>query len=182
MTLVPVKWSLADYHQIIATGILAERSVELLNGEIVEMSPEGPEHAYLGDELSRYLEKRLGERAIVRQGRPITLPDDSEPEPDLAIVRSLGQVYRQRHPYPDDIFWLIEVSNTSLDKDINAKRRTYAQAGIQEYWVIDLQHRCLRVFRNPVGADYASDNTLTSGMVHPLLFPDISLSVEHLML
>lgn len=178
MTVTTAKWTLEDYHCMIEVGLLEARRVELLNGEIVEMPPESPEHAYLGDEVGKYLRDLLGDRAQVREGHPITLLNDSEPEPDLAIVRPLGQIYRQRHPYAKDIFWLIEFSNTSLAKDLDAKRKTYATAEIQEYWVVDLPHRQLKVFRAPREGDYASELTLTTGEISPLAFPDITISVQ----
>jgi Uma2 family endonuclease len=121
MTVTTAKWTLDDYHRMIEVGLLEGRHAELLNGEIIEMPPEGSEHAYLGDEIGRYLSRLLGDRARVREGHPITLPNDSEPEPDIAVVRTLGQIYRQHHPYAEDIFWLIEFSNTSLAKDLDAK-------------------------------------------------------------
>ncbi|MDV2996845.1 MAG: hypothetical protein N4J56_006550 [Chroococcidiopsis sp. SAG 2025] len=178
MTVTTAKWTLEDYHCMIQVGLLEGRHVELLNGEIVEMPPEGPEHAYLGDEVGKYLRNILGDRAQVREGHPITLPNNSEPEPDLAIVKPLGQTYRQHHPYAEDIFWLIEYANTSLNKDLDAKRKTYATSEIQEYWVVDLKHRQLKVFRTPCEDDYTSEETLTVGEISPLAFPDIVISVQ----
>ncbi|MGJ3244635.1 MAG: Uma2 family endonuclease [Elainellaceae cyanobacterium] len=180
MALTTAKWTLNDYHRMIETGILSDRRVELLNGEIIEMSPEGPDHAYLGDAAGDYLESLLQGRANVREGRPITLPDDSEPEPDIAIVNLLGKVYRQRHPYPEDVFWLIELSNSSLTKDLEPKQLIYAVAGIQEYWVANLKTSELVVFRDPQREDYRVQLALKDGTVQPIAFPDISISVERL--
>lgn len=181
MTVTTAKWTLDDYHRMIEAGLLEERHVELLNGEIIEMAPEGPEHAYLGDETGKYLSSLLGTQARVREGRPITLPNDSEPEPDLAIVRPLGEIYRQRHPYVEEIFWLIEFSNTSLTKDLDAKRKAYAAALIQDYWVVDLKHRQLKVFREPVDGNYLLELTFTTEEINPLAFPDIVVSVQRLL-
>jgi len=181
MTVTTAKWKLDDYHRMIEVGLLEGRHVELLNGEIIEMAPEGPEHAYLGDETGKYLSSLLKERARVREGRPITLPGDSEPEPDLAIVKPLGQTYRQRHPYSEDIFWLIEFSNTSLAKDLDTKRKTYATANIGEYWVVDLKHQHLKIFRDPLEGNYETEVTLTSKEVIPQAFPDVAISVQQLL-
>ncbi|URD53842.1 Uma2 family endonuclease [Chroococcidiopsis sp. CCNUC1] len=177
MTVTTAKWTLEDYHCMIEVGLLEDRHVELLNGEIVEMPPEGPEHAYLGDEVGKYLRDLLGDRAQVREGHPVTLPNDSEPEPDLAIVKPLGQTYRQHHPYVEDVFWLIEYANTSLNKDLDAKRKTYATTEIQEYWVVDLKHRQLKVFRTPSEGDYTLEETLIAGEISPMTFPDVVISV-----
>ena len=128
------KWTLDDYHRMIQSGLLDGRSVELLNGAIVEMSPEGEAHAYISHEAAKYLGRVLGEQADIRQGKPITIPSsDSEPDPDIAVVHPLGREYLQHHPSPDNIFWLIEFSHTSLSKDLEDKRRTYALAAIPEY-------------------------------------------------
>jgi Uma2 family endonuclease len=181
MTVTTAKWTLDDYHRMIEVGLLDNRHVELLNGEIIEMPPEGPEHAYLGDESGTYLSQLLGDRAKVREGRPITLPNNSEPEPDLAIVRPLGRIYRQRHPYAEDVFWLIELANTSLAKDLEIKGRAYATAGIEDYWVVNLKNRNLKVFREPVDGDYTRQLTLTTGEIHPLAFPDVTISGQRLL-
>jgi Uma2 family endonuclease len=183
MTLTPVKWTLDDYHRIVESGVLNDRPVELLNGEIVVMPPEGPAHAAYSQESADYLRAVLGSRAKIREAKPITLPaSNSEPEPDIAIVapRSI-QVYLQHHPYPEDIFWLIEFSQSSLAKDLETKSRIYAAAGILEYWVINLQIMKLVVFRSPVNGEYESQQTLESGLIVPLAFPDVSISVSRLL-
>ncbi len=131
------KWSVEDYHKMIEAGILSDRPVELISGEILEMSPEDPFHHYFNSSIVKYLRSLLGTQAVISEGHPITLVD-SEPEPDIAIVRSPFSLYLNHHPYPEDIYWLIEISNTSLSKNLGAKKTIYASANIQEYWVIDL--------------------------------------------
>lgn len=181
MTVMTVKWTLDDYHRLLEVGLLEGRHVELLNGEIIEMPPEGPEHAQQSTDTADYLRELLGNQAVVRDAKPITLPDSrSEPEPDLAIVEPLRALYRTRHPYPENIFWLIEYANTSLIKDLDAKRKAYAAAEIQEYWVVDLKHRQLKVFREPVEGKYSSELTLSTGGISPLAFPNITVSVQRL--
>ena len=124
----------------------------------------------------------MGERATVRPDRPITLPEhDSEPEPDIAVVRPLGREYLDHHPYPGDILWLIEFSDSSLAKDLEEKRQLYAQARIPEYWVVDLQQSRLIVFRNPGADDYLQTTTTTAGVLTPLAFPDLHVSVPRLL-
>jgi Uma2 family endonuclease len=145
--LTTLKWTIDEYHRLIADGYLDDKHVELLNGEIVEMSPEGIPHADLGDVAERYLRRILGDRALFRIGKPITLPNDSEPEPDLCICRDVR--YSTHQPYPEDIFLLLEFSNSSLTKDTQVKTRIYAAAEIQEYWVINLRTIELIVFRSP---------------------------------
>lgn len=181
MTVTIAKWTVEDYHRIVATGILTERRVELLQGDIVEMAPEGREHAYLADDADKYLTRLLGDRAQVRDGKPITLAPDSEPEPDIAVVRPLGTVYRQRHPYSEDVFWLIEFAQTSLAKDFKPKRLTYAAAGIAEYWIVNLKARQVVVLRDPSRGDYQSEQICQSGTVALQAFPDVAVSISRLL-
>jgi Uma2 family endonuclease len=173
------EWTIEEYHRMIAAGILDHRRVELLNGEIVEMSPEGEPHAYFSSEAGEYLTRLLGNRAMIRSSKPITLPNNSEPEPDLAIVQRLGREYLEHHPYPENIFWLIEYSNSSLDKDLQIKNKVYAEVKIPEYWVVNLKKRQLIVFRDPQDGEYTSKSTLLGGMtINPLAFPDVTISID----
>jgi Uma2 family endonuclease len=189
MTIVTAKWSLQDYHQMIETGILDERRVELVNGEIIEMSPEGAPHSSYCGEIAEYLRRLLGNRAKVREAHPITLPDNSEPEPDIAIVRNRSTLYRDRHPYPEDIFWLIEIANSTLAKDLSMKKDLYANAGITEYWVLNLQASTLVVFRDltisqggdSANASYQSETIYTSGLIFPLAFQDLEIDIQQLL-
>ena len=180
--LTAAKWSLADYHEMIAAGILQGRSVELINGEIVEMAPEGEPHAAISVDAGEYLAQLLGSRAQVRPAKPITLPHNgSEPEPDLAIVERRRREYREHHPYPENIFWVIEYSDSSLRKDLDIKTRVYAEAGIAEYWVVNLQNQTVIVFRNSVNGVYQSEQTVHEGTLSPLAFPNISVDVSQLL-
>lgn len=180
MTLIAARWTIDEYHRMIAAGILSDRRVELLKGEIVEMSPEGEPHAYSSDTAGEYLAHLLGQRATLREAKPITLPNNSEPEPDIAIVQRLGREYREHHPYRENIFWLIEYANSSLEKDLATKSKVYAEAGIAEYWVVNLQKLHLVVFREPLDGEYATKFTLTEGSIQPLAFPDISVVVAQI--
>lgn len=111
----------------------------------------------------------------MREAHPITLAD-SEPEPDIAIVRGSWPNYRQRHPGPEDIFLLVEISDSSLTKDLELKKSIYAAAGIQEYWVLDLTKLRLIMFRNPQRDNYQSRQEFQEGAIAPIAFPDIEIS------
>lgn len=95
MTVILAKWTIEDYHRMIASGILENRRVELLKGEVVEMAPEGEPHAYSSHEAGEYLSELLGGRASVRQAKPVTLPNDSEPEPDLFAILKTGNTFQR---------------------------------------------------------------------------------------
>ncbi len=174
------KWSVDDYHRMIEAGILRDRRVELLAGEIVEMSPETPIHYNTAKRGAKYLEELLAGKADVRFNGPITLPD-SEPEPDIAIVRLPESAYNDRHPEPDDIFWVVEVAKTSLKKDLDLKTSIYASAAIQEYRILDLSARRMIVLREPQNGQYATQQVIREGTIVPLAFPDIQPSIERLL-
>ncbi len=180
-TLTLAKISVEQYHRMVEAGIWDDRQVELLNGIIVEMSPEGKPHAHRSTDVGEYLIRLLGDRAQVRSAKPITLSDGSELEPDLAIVQRLGDEYLVHHPYPENIFWVMEYSNSSLEKDLGIKAEIYAAAGIAEYWVVNLKENKLIVFRDPVNGKYQSQQELTSGQISPLAFADLTIEVARLL-
>ncbi|MBD2302527.1 Uma2 family endonuclease [Nostoc sp. FACHB-87] len=174
------KWSVDDYHCMIQAGILRDRHVELLAGEIVEMSPETPIHYSTAKRGAKYLENLLTGQADIRFNGPITL-SNSEPEPDIAIVRLPESNYSDRHPAPDDIFFIIEVAHTSLKKDLELKTSLYADANIPEYWILSLSTKEIIVFRYPQNGQYTSVETIAEGTITPLAFPDIQVSVKQLL-
>jgi Uma2 family endonuclease len=145
------------------------------------MSPEGTPHASCSTTTGEFLTILLGERAQVRPAKPITLPSGSEPEPDIAVVQRVSDNYLNHHPYPENIFWVIEYSNTSLDKDLGIKADIYATGGIPEYWVTNLKQNILIVFRDPVDGKYQSRQKLTAGTINPLAFPDVAIDVDRLL-
>jgi Uma2 family endonuclease len=175
------KWTIERYHRAIEAGIFDDQPIELLRGELIVMPPEREPHAYYNTEAADYLRTLLGERVKIRDAKPITLTNNSEPAPDIAIVKPLGEVYLEHHPYPEDIFWVIEYSWTTLNKDLNDKKDIYAEAGITEYWVVNLQTPELKVFRDLENNNYQTELTLTDGSISPLAFPDISVQVQRLM-
>ncbi len=167
---------------MVEAGVLDERHVELISGDIVEMAPEGEPHAYSSDEAGEYLMYLLGDRAKIRQAKPVTLTlHNSEPEPDIAVVERLGRDYRQHHPYPENIFWLIEYADSSLKKDLEVKTQIYAAVGIPEYWVVNLKTMTLVVLRSPTQDGYQSQEILRGGSLRPLAFPDIEIEVSRLL-
>jgi Uma2 family endonuclease len=180
MTLTTYKWTIERYHRAIEAGIFDDQPLELLRGDLIVMPPEREPHAYYNTEAADYLRTLLGERAKIRDAKPVTLPNNSEPVPDVAIVKPLGEVYLEHHPYPEDIFWIIEFSNATLNKDLGEKKDIYAEAGITEYWVVNLKYKRLQVFRDLKNRQYKTELTLTTGTIAPLAFPDVSVQVERL--
>ena len=170
------KWSLDRYHQAIETGAFTDWNVELLDGELFEMSPEGPLHSGKIGSAGRYLQTILPmTQAWLRFGNPVTL-SNSEPEPDIAIVRPDPDEYWDRHPGLDDILLLIEFSDSSLPKDKDPKGKkyiTYAKEGILDYWIVDLKNQLLQVNRKPQGVQYLSRIEHQKATIKPLLLDTV---------
>lgn len=171
------KWSVADYHRMRDLGILDHRHCELIDGEIWDMAPEGEFHRFLNDRGAEYLRRVLHDRAKVFEAHPITLAQ-SEPQPDISIVRLPDTRYLRHHPYPEDIYWLVEVADTTLPYDLGIKRKLYAKAEIQEYWVIDIVKRQLTVFRDLRNGDFLTQNTVSEGIIRPITFPEVAIEVR----
>ena len=144
--------SVDAFHRMGETGILGPRErVELIDGEIIDMSPIGVLHAAIVDVLARHFGRRADESVFVRCQNPLRLDDISEPEPDIAILRPRADFYMTAHPGAADVLLVIEVADTSLAYDLGTKVPLYARHGIPEVWVIDAATRHTRVFRRPVG-------------------------------
>ena len=176
-----IKWSVEDYHLMVQSGVLNNRACELIEGEIVEVSPESPLHRYTNDSIAEYLRELLVGKAKVFESHPITL-DNSEPEPDIAVVRLPNSNYRDRHPYSQDIYWLIEVARSTLEIDLNQKKRIYASAGINEYWIVNLNDTELIIFREASSNDYKTKATLNKGIVNSLAFPNLKIEVDKILM
>ncbi|MGF1459619.1 MAG: Uma2 family endonuclease [Leptolyngbyaceae cyanobacterium] len=180
MTTTLLRWTIADYHRMIEAGLLDDRRVELLNGLVLEMAPEGPDHADLSTGVAEFFITRSQGRYQVRDAKPITIAaTGSEPEPDIALVRR--QAYRQGHPTPTDVFLIIEFANSSLEKDTDEKRHAYAAAGIGDYWVANLRDGELIVYRDPQNDDYRLERRFSEGVIAPLAFPEIEINVRILL-
>lgn len=138
------------YDQMIAAGILAEDDrVQLLSGVIVPMNPIGASHSFVVEVLSEKLAQLVPLRTALRHQQPIRLSATSEPEPDIVVARGVHRDYAQRHPQPTDIILVVEVADTSLELDRTLKARLYAEAGIREYWLVNLMDRQLEIHREP---------------------------------
>jgi hypothetical protein len=179
----PMRFTRADYYRMAEAGIIeADARVELLDGEIYRMSPIGSPHGAVLSMLAQLLTTELKGRAICRVQLPVILDDHSEPEPDLAIVRSRADFYRSAHPGPADVLLLVEISDSSIKLDLGRKRALYAQAGIPEYWVFDLTRGVLVTNREPAGEAYASVREHNAdAKVAPRAFEDVAVDLKPLL-
>jgi Uma2 family endonuclease len=168
---VPIyRLTVAQYHAMAASGILSEQDpVELLEGWLVRKMTKNRPPVIATALLRRALEQVVPSGWYVAPQEPITTLD-SEPEPDLAVVRGAERDYPDRHPGPQDLGFLVEVSESSLEQDRGAKKRIYARAGITIYWLMNLIERQIEVCTDPTGPidspdyrhrrDYGADNAV----------------------
>jgi Uma2 family endonuclease len=173
----------ADYYRMLEAGILHEDDrVELLGGQVVEMSPSGPLHAATTDRTGDVLAAATAGRALVRRQNPLDLGEWDAPEPDLAVVRPRADYYAEGHPTAADVFWLVEVADSSVVHDQRTKAALYAAAGIREVWVVNVPERVLEIYRAPGPPGYEDRQTHHQGeRVAPLAFPELQLAVADLL-
>lgn len=176
-------FTVEEYHRMAAAGILGEDDrVELLDGEILEMTPIGSRHAACVDRLTYLFVRGVGQRAIVRVQNPVRLTERSEPQPDLALLRPRPDFYAADHPGPTDLLLLVEVADTSVELDREVKVPLYARTGVSEVWIVDLVGECVEVYRSPGAQGYAGTARFRRGQhVTPQAIPDLEIPVEDLL-
>ena len=139
-----------DYHRMIESGVLTKDDrVELIHGEILNMTPIGPEHVSVTDKLTHFFLPKLKDQYICRNQGALGIADHSEPEPDFQVLRHREDFYKTAHPMPEDVVLIIEVAGSSINRDRELKMKLYAAAGIAEYWVADLERQAIIVHRDP---------------------------------
>ena len=166
MTSLAIKrlFTVGNFHRMGEAGILGEDDrVELINGEILAMTPIGPKHAHCVRRLNALLTSRVGTSAIVDVQNPVVLGEHSEVQPDVVLLRPRPDFYSDSHPGPQDVLVVIEVADSSADYDRTVKVPQYARAGILEVWVIDLAARVIEVYRRPAGHEYTEHRTVGPG-------------------
>lgn len=177
------RFTVAEYDQMGRTGVLrADERYELLDGEIVMMSPTGPRHAGQVDRLTQLLTSQLGNATIVRVQNPLVVGPHSEPEPDLAVLRKRSDFYTMSHPQGDDTLLVIEVADTSLAKDRDIKTPLYAAGRVPEVWVVDVDTATIDVHRKPAATGYTDVTTAGRGdTLTPDLLDGVTLTVDEIL-
>lgn len=183
VVLLHKKFTTKQYHHMAATGILTPQDrVELIDGEIIQMSPIGRQHAMCVDGLNDAFGFALRPEAIVRVQNPVTLGDRSEPEPDLAILSRAAWLNLTGHPEPKDILALVEVSDTTLIYDRTVKAPLYAREDIPELWIVNLDARAIEVYRLPGPGGYQEMQTMRrEDSLAFQAFPDKAFTVKQLL-
>lgn len=172
-----------DYHRMVDAGILHEDDrVELIRGEIIAMSPIGPRHSAAVLRANQSLVKIVGDQAIVGVQGSIRLDEYDEPQPDLYLLRPKDDFYASGHAGANDIFLIIEVADSSLKYDQTIKLELYAETGVPEYWVSDLQHDCVVAYSDLLEKNYRTARHFRRGeKLVPRLLPDCSIPVDVLL-
>ena len=175
--------TVAEYHRMGEAGILTEDDrVELIEGELVAMSPIGSDHSGTVNALNHLLVMAVHGRAVVAVQNPVILDDHSEPQPDFAVLRYRDDHYRRATPRPEDVVLIVEIANSSLNYDRAVKRPLYARRGIPEYWIVNVQGGEVEVCRNPVGDAYETVTRAGRGdVLEPRLLPGVTISVDTLL-
>ena len=174
------RFTVEQYHEMIEHGIFREdEPIELIRGEIIRKLPIGNLHAATVNRLNRLLSKRLQDDTMLSIQNPIWL-GDSEPEPDLAVLVYREDLYSSRRPVADDVLLLVEVSDSSLAFDRDIKGAVYAQSGVCEYWIVNLNQATVEVYRDPqADGRFATVTTARAGdILTPRKIPDLTLDVN----
>lgn len=163
-TLRHVPITVEVYHLMAERGAFhPDDRVELVGGRIFDMSPVGSNHARCVKFLNAFLSGHLAGRFIISVQDPIILDDESEPEPDIAVLQHVDDFYKNELPHSKDVFLIIEVADTSVEFDRSVKFQRYAQAGISEAWLIDLINDRVEVHYDPQDSAYSSSKTYQRG-------------------
>ena len=165
----PKRFTRDIYHKMAELAIFQERDrVELIKGEIIEMSPVGTRHASCVNKLNQLLGKKLPQETIISVQNPIVLTNNSEPQPDLVILKYRPDFYANEHPHPEDILLLIEVSDSSIEYDQNVKIPLYAENQISEVWLVNLNDNCVEIHQKRYQNYYQSIQKLSASRTQDL--------------
>ncbi|MBI2865667.1 MAG: Uma2 family endonuclease [Chloroflexi bacterium] len=177
------RFTVDEYHRMAEAGILGEDDrVELIEGEITEMTPIGRLHAAAVNRLVNLFVTTFGKEAVVAAQNPVVLDERSEPQPDLAVLHPKADFYASALPTPADVFFLVEVAYSSADPDRRVKTPLYARKGIAEFWLIDLEEETITDYRDPSADGYRTARVYRRDeQLAPAAFPDRSFAVADML-
>jgi Uma2 family endonuclease len=177
------RFTLDQYHRMGEAGIFHEDDrVELIHGQVVPLTPIGPDHASCVNRLTALFAPLAGRDATLSVQNPVILAEYEEPQPDFVVLRYRADGYRVAIPRPADVLLMVEVGDSSASRDRRTKIALYAEAGIPEAWLVDVPHDRVEVYRNPTGGRYLDVTTVSRGMsLTPLAFPGLTLSVDEIL-
>ena len=175
--------TVTEYHRLGEAGIVGPgERVELLDGQLIKMPPIGPPHDYSVERVTRYFYKHFADRAFIKVQGVVTLDKWSEPQPDVTLNALPTDRYAVTHPTPAELLLIVEVAASSLGYDAGMKLRAYARRRVREYWIVDLEHQHIDVYREPHGGRYKNHRRAERGhTVAPLAFPDDVIAVNDIL-
>lgn len=177
------RFTVEEYHRMAEAGVLREDDrVELLDGQIVVMSPIGSRHAAAVARLDHLLGQRVANRAIVWVQNPIVIGRYWEPQPDVCLLDPRDDFYAATHPRPADVILVVEVADTTAEEDRQRKLPEYARAGIREAWLVDLSRDAIETHRDPAADGYRTISTFRRGdTLVPLALPTVSITAAEVL-
>jgi Uma2 family endonuclease len=176
------QFTVDEYQRMVESGGFADMRVELIEGEIVDMSPIGLRHAFRVASLTTLFGERLGRAVFIWSQSSIRLADRSQPEPDIALLRPPRERYQDNAPGPNDILLLIEVADSSVDYAFHVKAPLYARNGIREYWLVNLIEGHVVAYRDPSPDGYRTAHVARPGdEIRPLAFPKLAVAVVEIL-
>ncbi len=182
MEVITHKFTAEEYQLMGKAGVFhPEARVELINGEIVVMSPIGLKHAVIINRLSRYLFDRIkADQGIISVQNSFRIPDYSEPQPDIVILRPRDDFYANKFPLPEDVLLIIEVADSSLRYDRTTKLTLYAEHHIPEYWIANLERDIVEIYRQPQNKSYLKQTLIDSSEITfaPIAFPEMTMTLK----
>jgi len=176
------KFTAKRFHLMYEKGIFTESErFELINGEIIAMSPIGTKHAACVNRLSKLFWEKLGNQVIVSVQNSILLDDKSQPQPDIAVLKYRDDFYEEALPVPEDILLIVEVADSSLEYDRDVKANLYAAVGIPEMWLFDVNAKIITAFSRPAELGYKQSCRYTQGDSFSILaFDDVVFKWQEL--
>jgi Uma2 family endonuclease len=181
MQLITHKFNVEQYQQMGKAEIFhPEARVELIDGEIVIMSPIGLKHSVTINRLTRFLVQNIGNQGIVSVKNSFRIPEYSEPEPDILILKPRDDFYAEKFPLPEDILLIIEVADSSLRYDRTTKLALYAEQNIPEYWIANLERDIVEIYRQPLNKSYLKQTLIDNSHLSfaPLSFPKVTMNLK----
>ncbi len=175
-------FTVKEYDQMAEAGLFDHERVELIRGEIIKMASIGRRHAACVDRCNYVFAVKLAGKVVIRIQNPLALDNTSEPEPDVMLLRYKNDFYESGHPQPTDVLLLIEVADSTIDSDRELKIPLYAEDGITEVWLVDINSACIEVYRSPNPEGYQENYKFYRGQnLSILAFPDVNITVDEIL-
>ncbi len=181
--IVPKRFRVEDFRRMTEAGILPEESGwEIIDGYLIDKMSIGSKHASTVKKLNRKLTLMFEDKAIISVQDPIYINEYNEPEPDIALLKPRKDFYEESHPTPQDVLLIIEVSNSTIEYDRAIKKTLYAEAGIKEFWLINLKENTIECYSSPKNGNYRLAEILEAGeIIQSKMIENLTLKVEEIL-